>query len=312
MPPELTVIVTTYNARGLVEGALRSLLSQQARDRMEIILVDSSSDGTAVYVEENHPSVHLIRSDRRLYCGDARNAGIRASSAPIIAFFDADCEADPDWAARVLEAHAAYPGGVIGGAVENANPASGSGWAYYLTEFARWAPGRPAGEVDDVPGCAMTIKRAAYDRFGPFIAGTYCSDSAFHWRMAAEDERPRFDPTIRVRHRNPTELRGIVSHTFMHGRQFGRVRTDHRGARVWKRFGWALASPLIALLLHMRTWRHAAQAGLLGQMLRAAPAVLAAQAAWSAGEAVSYARSLFGGPSGFAPARGAPVAEAET
>lgn len=92
--PELSVIITSYNARETVARCVESIRQQRTARNFEIILVDSSSDDTARMVRDHYPEVRLISSRFRLYCGDARNIGMAASRADLIAFLDADCYMD--------------------------------------------------------------------------------------------------------------------------------------------------------------------------------------------------------------------------
>jgi hypothetical protein len=76
--PVISVIVAAYNARARIHGALDSLREQDVEDPYEVIVVDSGDDDCAAHVSAAYPEVRLIHSERRLYPGAARNAGIRA------------------------------------------------------------------------------------------------------------------------------------------------------------------------------------------------------------------------------------------
>jgi glycosyltransferase involved in cell wall biosynthesis len=75
--------------------------------RYEVLVVDNgSSDGTRAVVAMftgRSPRVRYLFEPRR-GVSHARNAGIAAARAPIIAFIDDDVEASPKWIARIKEA----------------------------------------------------------------------------------------------------------------------------------------------------------------------------------------------------------------
>jgi glycosyltransferase involved in cell wall biosynthesis len=96
--PILSVIVPAYNARETIRQCLQSLAEQTARSLLEVLVVDSSSDGTGDIVAEEFPWIRLIRYAERKYCGDARNAGLAQAHGSIIALIDADCIARKNWA----------------------------------------------------------------------------------------------------------------------------------------------------------------------------------------------------------------------
>ena len=60
MKPELSVIVVAYNARSLIGDCLRSLESQATSRSFEVIVVDSSTDGTGDFVAETFPNARLL------------------------------------------------------------------------------------------------------------------------------------------------------------------------------------------------------------------------------------------------------------
>jgi glycosyltransferase involved in cell wall biosynthesis len=253
-----------------------------------VIVVDSGSDSTADLVAERFPEVRLQSFVDRKYAGHARNLGVREARGSILAFTDADCVPEPDWIEAIRTAHRqSYP--VIGGVIANANPASRVGRAYYFAEFNNWLPGSPPGPVRDMPACCWSMKRSAYERYGPFIEGTYCYDTAFHWRMAADRQRPQLDPAIVVAHVNPTSWTYCLNHEVQHGRAFARVRVAERRMTRVAALARAATAPLLPVLLFIRALRNvAASPGALREFLAAAPLVFLAIAAWSYGEMTGY------------------------
>ena len=286
--PALSVLVAAHNARSTISACLRSLEAQRTSAPFEIIVADSSSDGTDNLVAQGFPGVRLIHSDERMYCGEARNLALSQAHGEIIAFIDADCTVPPDWAELVLAAHRG-PQAAIGGAIANGNPESLVGWAAYLCEFSQWLPGTPVGPMADIAGASMTYKKAILSQCGPFIQGTYGSDTEFHWRLACQGLRPLFEPSIVVFHHSIRELRAFLRHELQHGRCFARVRVRHKGLPDAHRLTYALCWPLIAFrLLAAVCWRCRRSPRHAAHLLACLPLLALGLIAWSCGEAWGY------------------------
>ncbi|HEX6716699.1 MAG TPA: glycosyltransferase [Pyrinomonadaceae bacterium] len=107
--PDVSVVVPTYNRSALLQRALLSLFSQQPdRLNFEIIVIDNNSsddtsDVVAAMQAKSPVNLRLVRETRQ---GNAyaRNAGIDAAQAPIIAFLDDDVVADKNWVQRIKTA----------------------------------------------------------------------------------------------------------------------------------------------------------------------------------------------------------------
>lgn len=287
-PPSLvSVVIVAYNARETIGDCLRAL-EEQTVQGFETIVVDSSADDTADVVRREFPAVRLIRSERRLYPGDARNAGIAAARGSLIAFVDSDCVAAPDWVARIAEAHRGESL-IVGGSVGVANPESVAGWASYFCEFTGWIQRGAPRRAAEIPTCCLSFKRDAFDRFGPFLEGSYCSDTLFTWKATEAGHTPLFDPSIHVRHRNPAKLAPILVKQRMHGETFASVRARHwRWSRLHS-MARAVSWPLLPVWL----WTRAAARVMPKRdyrfhFLRATPALLAVLVSWSWGEARGY------------------------
>lgn len=287
--PEVSVIIASYNARGTIGACLQSLEEQTTLRSFEVIVVDSSTDGTGEFVEEMFPHVRVHRFSERKFAGDARNIGIAAARGKIIAFTDADCQAEQDWITEILKAHAS-PWLAIGGAIANANPKGSVSWAAYFCEFSQWMPGTGTKWLVDIAGANMSYKRAVFERYGSFIEGTYCSDTDLHWRLGRDGLRLRFMPSIRVSHNSIDKLQDFLGHELFHGLCFGRVRIQGQQLSIWKRWLYVILAPFIPLKLFLTVLAKNLQNKThLVEFLRSSPLVALGLISWSLGEVIAYA-----------------------
>jgi glucosyl-dolichyl phosphate glucuronosyltransferase len=120
---DISAIVCTYNRCGVLEESLSRIAGQQAGGlRYEIIVVDNNStDQTrqvigAFAATARRPIRYIF--EPRQGVSHARNAGIAAAKAPILAFFDDDVLVSSDWLARIkqtfdLHRHIDFVGGKV-------------------------------------------------------------------------------------------------------------------------------------------------------------------------------------------------------
>ncbi len=106
MTARIDVVIPTWNRKDLLEECLRSLREQEFRDFHIIVVDDGSTDGTADFAAEAFPGVELIRLPRnRGFCA-AVNAGIAASSAPLVLLLNNDMTLDARFLGALAEAAA--------------------------------------------------------------------------------------------------------------------------------------------------------------------------------------------------------------
>ena len=98
MPPLVAVIIPTYNRAALLERAVQSVLGQTFRDFELVVVDDGSIDNTAELPVFKNPDPRLryIRSPENRGVSAARNAGVKATTAPWLAFLDSDDEWLPE------------------------------------------------------------------------------------------------------------------------------------------------------------------------------------------------------------------------
>jgi len=157
--PTLTVIIPCYNSERTIRKCLNSIISQQTEVEFDVIVVDSSSDQTARIVEDEFPSVRLIKLNERAFAGVARNLGIRAARTPYCLMIDSDCVAEPDLIERAMARHREDNYAAVGGSLANGTPRSISGTIGYLIEFKEFMPSAPLRLVQSVPTANVTYRR---------------------------------------------------------------------------------------------------------------------------------------------------------
>ena len=104
MFPTVSVVIPTFNRSASVRRAIASVLTQTFQDFEVIVVDDGSTDDTEASVNGiADRRVRLVRHDSRRGGSVARNTGIRAGSAPFVAFLDSDDEWLPMKLERQLE-----------------------------------------------------------------------------------------------------------------------------------------------------------------------------------------------------------------
>ncbi|WP_439598727.1 glycosyltransferase family 2 protein [Falsiroseomonas sp.] len=108
-PPQLSVVIPAHNALRWLPGAVASL---GPAAQIEILVVDDrSEDGTADYLRGIAASDRRLRPLTATGAGPAaaRNLGLAAAQAPLVAFLDADDRWRRGKLAAQLELHRLYP-----------------------------------------------------------------------------------------------------------------------------------------------------------------------------------------------------------
>ena len=91
MTAKVSVILPVHNRADVLPRAITSVLDQEFRDLELIVIDDGSADNSAEVAQSfSDARIRLIRLGQNRGGNVARNEGIRASTAPIIAFLDSD------------------------------------------------------------------------------------------------------------------------------------------------------------------------------------------------------------------------------
>jgi glycosyltransferase involved in cell wall biosynthesis len=254
---EASVIIPSYNSEATIEKCLESILGQAFPGEFEVIVVDSSSDKTPDIIRSRYPSVQCHHFDRKTDPGTARNFGVSLAQGEILLFIDSDCIARPGWLYRLVSLHRQVKYGIVGGAVENANPGSVVSLSSYVAEFGDCLPAMREGPTRHLPTCNISYKRRIFEKYGGFDPRYYPQeDYHFHWRLGKAGEEIYFDPDARVAHHHRTRWRSYFAHQRRIGQVTSRVLkvTDLPGSGfVHRPVVAAAVIPLLPLIKFTRT-----------------------------------------------------------
>lgn len=126
-PDDIAVIVPHYNDTVRLRRCLEALFSAGVPGGTRVVVVDNNSTEDVTAVLGPFPGVHLVVETER-GAAAARNRGVRETTAPIIAFLDADCVPSPTWLAtvRALRGKCDIVGGRVNVFCESPPPRSGA------------------------------------------------------------------------------------------------------------------------------------------------------------------------------------------
>jgi GT2 family glycosyltransferase len=168
----ISLIVVTYNSAALLPAFLEALAATEYAPYELLVVDNASSDGTPRLTTELFPTARVLANQENVGFGRACNQGAQAACGELLVFLNPDVTPTPVWLA-ILARHAAEyldaaiicpttlrPGQLI--------PISAA----------------PVEESAAVPGCAMLVRRAAWQQLGGFDEQIflYWEDIELCWR----------------------------------------------------------------------------------------------------------------------------------
>jgi GT2 family glycosyltransferase len=257
--PEVSVVIPHLNDAARLEVCLTALAAQAlAPERFEVLVVDNGSAAPPADLVARFAGMRLV-AESTPGPGPARNRGIALARAPIVAFLDSDCIAEPGWLPALVAGFAADPGcPILGGAVR------------IYTE----GPGRPnvAEAFDLVYGIRqewtiarhgfaatanLAVRRPVFDAVGPFAGLSISEDMEWGMRAKAKGFSTRFAPQAVVRHPARSSMADLRRQWDRHiSHHFSMQPKTARGRAEWALRAAAMAaSPVGEIPLVLRSDR---------------------------------------------------------
>lgn len=222
MSPEASVVVCTYNRPQMLRRTLESCLADATRrgTSYEVVVADNSPGGyaRALCAELATPAVPV----RWVPCAPpnisvARNAGLRAAAAPVVAFLDDDLRVEAGWLDHLLATLESTGADVVLGPVRpdfgpGGAPAWDPGGARYTRDL-----GAPDGTPVVVagpgrtPGLTVSTASSAWratcftdpEPFSPALGASGGEDLDLMWRLERRGARFAWSPGAGVREEVP-------------------------------------------------------------------------------------------------------------
>jgi glycosyltransferase involved in cell wall biosynthesis len=206
----ISLVICTRNRAAALRGCLDSLAALQFEPRAwELIVVNNAStDNTDEVLQafaREVPFRATVVQSQRPGLSRARNSGVAATHAPIVAFTDDDCYVAPDFLTRIVDVFRREQYGYIGGRVLLHDPSDAPETIKEDTEAAEIAPYScvPPGFIH---GANMAFRREVWDAVGGFDpllgSGTrfIADDVDFLGRVSAAGWPGAYRPEPVVRH----------------------------------------------------------------------------------------------------------------
>ncbi|MCC6670877.1 MAG: glycosyltransferase [Planctomycetes bacterium] len=270
---DASVIVLNWNGRHHLQELLPSLRTAVAAapGDHEVIVVDNGSDdGSAAWVEREHPWARVVRLPENRFFIRGNRAGVAAATRDVLVFVNNDMRVEPAFL-RALLARVAVPGRFAAtGRIHLAGPRveTGLGRALVKKGLVRLLQVEPA----DQPGPALWAGggSSAFDRkkylalggFEDLYEPCYVEDVSLSYRAWKRGYDVAFEPAAEVHHAfRATSLR-----------VFGPRRLERIDRRNRELFFWrAITDPELVLahaaFLPWNAWKEGRSTGLATQLL---------------------------------------------
>jgi len=227
-PPLVSAITVSYNCADLLREALASLLVQEVRGGLEVIVVDNASADDSVAVAREFAGVEVRALGRNVGFGAANNLAAAQARGKYLLFANPDVEVPPGVAAELAsfmegrpEAAAGGPALVgrdgrrqrfcarrfpsagnlimlVSGLAESRWGGSALAHRYYPPAYYERGPAR----ADVLAGACMMVRREIFEAVGGFDEAyfLYAEDVDLCRRLAAAGGEVWYVPAGPVRH----------------------------------------------------------------------------------------------------------------
>lgn len=197
MTVDVSVVIPVRDDAVNLRTCLDALAGQLGDVRMQVVVANNGSLDGSAELARRHPIVDIVVVESRPGSYAARNAGLAAATAPVLAFTDADCIPDPDWLVAGLGA--LHDADLAAGQVRMTVPSRPTVWAvwdaaHYLNQEAFVADGFGAT-------ANLFVRRSTLVSVGPFDPALVSSgDVEFGLRATSRGHRLVYAPAAVVAH----------------------------------------------------------------------------------------------------------------
>ena len=254
-PGDVTCVVPVRDDPAGLATLLASLQRHAPGPAGVIIAEDGSRDPGLIADIAGRTGARLVHHDLARGPSAARNEAWRASSAPIVAFLDADLEVTAGWLAPLL-AHFADPSVAAVAPRVRAPAVEGTALERFERDCSPLDMGAlpssvgPRRRVRYVPSAALLFRRDFLETLGGFDESLrFGEDVDLIWRAVAAGWTVRYEPSVVVQHRNRPTWAALGRRRHGYGTAAASLAARHPGeAAPLEIAPWSLAAWLATVL----------------------------------------------------------------
>lgn len=217
--PRVSVVIVTWNGRGLLERFLPSVLAS-TYSALDVIVADNASqDGSAAWLAETHPEVTVVRHPENWLFARGNNEAMRAVRGELVLFLNNDVEVPPGWLEPLVAAMQPGVGAVQPKLLQHGDRTlfeyAGASGGFLDRDGIPFTRGRlfstlepdrgqydTACDIDWATGAALLVRRDAFEAAGGFDErfGMHMEEIDLCWRLRRAGWRVRVEPASEVYH----------------------------------------------------------------------------------------------------------------
>jgi glycosyltransferase involved in cell wall biosynthesis len=221
MDIQISVIIPSYNSSKTLLHTIEGIINQQNIDGYEVIVVDSSDDGSMESIIHKYSLsriIKFIRSEKRLSPSEGRNLGASHSSGNLLVFIDSDVVPSSIFLHKIKEAYeSGYMAGGGGVEIPDFQRGKAIALAQYYLQFNEFLPVGENRVKMFIPSCNFFCERKLFYDAGGF-PDLRASEDVMLGININRIEKVWFVPEITVSHIFRENWRSFISNQKLLGK----------------------------------------------------------------------------------------------
>jgi GT2 family glycosyltransferase len=224
--PTVSIVVLNWNGRKHLTACLKSLMElEYPPSRLQVILCDNgSSDGSADFVRQKFPRVHVVALERNLGFAEGNNRAANEATGEWLGFLNNDMWVEPQWLEHMLASLRDHPrAACLASQIKNWNGTrvdfvgggvNFQGHGFQVDHGKAASPHNHARPLLFACGGAMLVRRDVFQDVGCFDDDYFAffEDIDLGWRLNLLGHDVWYVPEAVVHHRHHGTAGKIPQH----------------------------------------------------------------------------------------------------
>src|SRR6476620_2919657 len=281
--PELAALLVIGDSREHAQLALDSLYAQTIVDSMEVIVVDLKTNDAPQLSVSSSAATRYVIPEREMTWGEGRGLAARLARAPVLAFIEGHCIAEPQWAEALVRAHQ-KPFAAVGYAFTNPHPKTYLSRATLTSKYGAWLHPTTSRVTRALPSGNVAYKRDELLKLGDDLENLLTPDFVVHERFNHQGSIMYVESGAIVAHNSLVKINQLLVSSFVFCRILASKRMEAQRWSRTRRLGYGVATPIVSPCIAM--WRLFSTQSETPAEWKYLPVVLAKGAACALGESV--------------------------